>query len=106
MVASQIQERPEKIGDSIMDRMTQFHCFEIWQRRFHDNKVLLAAHKVGEHNKIIFTKDNQMGTDPYYIAGKAVKKYKKVSNGKIMVYAIPVDELQPLELSERSAYDY
>lgn len=83
-----------------MDRMTQFHCFSIWSRRYHDNKVLLAAHKIGDHNKITFTKDPQMGTDPYYISGKTVKKYKKIFNGKIMVYAIPVDELKPLEINQ------
>jgi hypothetical protein len=73
--------------------------FEIWSRRFHDNKVLLAAHKVGVNNKIVFTKDPTLGTEPYYLSGKTIKKYKKESNGKIMVYAVPIEELQLLEIN-------
>lgn len=81
-----------------LPRMTQFHYFEIWSRRYHDNKVLLAAHRVGEHNKIVFTRDPSMGTDPYYISGRDVKKFKKESNGKIQCYAVDVSALEPLEL--------
>lgn len=82
----------------ILSRLTPCNYFEIWSRRFHDNKVLLAAHKVGEHNKIVFTKDKGMGTRAYYISGKQVKSYPKTTNGKISVYEIPVDELEPLEI--------
>jgi hypothetical protein len=77
--------------------MTQFKCFEIWQPRYKDNTVLLACHKVGEHNKVTFTKAKHLGTDPYYVSGKVVKKYKKEDNGKIAVYSVPMDELEPLE---------
>lgn len=82
-------------------KFTQFKYFEIWERRFHDNRVLLAAHKVGEHNKIVFTKDPTMGTEPYYVSGKSVKKYPKEDNGKISVYAVPIKELEPLEIDIR-----
>lgn len=81
-----------------LPRYTQFKYFEVWHPRYHDHKVLLAAHKVGEHNKIVFTKSESMGTDPYYISGAEVKKYPKQSNGSIMCYAVPVDALEPLEL--------
>jgi hypothetical protein len=74
---------------------------EIWQPRYRDKRVLLACHKVGEHNKIIFTKAPSMGTDPYYITGKKVKQFKKESNGTIDVYSVPLSELQPLEYQER-----
>lgn len=69
---------------------------EIWSPRYHDQRVLLAAHKVGEHNKITFTKAPSMGTDPYYISGKNVKKFKKETNGAIAVYSVPLAELEPL----------
>lgn len=82
-------------------KYTQFSCFEIWMPRWHDKKVLLAAHKVGVHNKVTFTKAQSLGTEPYYVSGATVKKYKKEDNGKIMCYAVPIDELQPLELDTK-----
>lgn len=89
----------------ILDKYTQLHYFEIWEPRWKDKVVLLAAHKVGTHNKIKFTKTPSMGTEPYYIDGKTVKKYKKESNGRLMCYAVPLDKLEPLELSENSYLD-
>lgn len=74
----------------------------IWEPRWHDRRVLVAVHKVGEHNKIVFTGNphkntNSMGEDPYYLSGKTIKKFKKESNGTIKVYSVPLDELEPLE---------
>jgi hypothetical protein len=63
--------------------------------------VLLAAHKVGEHNKIVFTKSPALGSQPYYLSAKQIKKYPKETNGKIICYAVPIDELRPLEINER-----
>lgn len=84
-----------------IDKYTPLNYFEIWQPRYYDNKVLLAAHKVGTHNKVVFTKAPSMGTQPYYISGAKVKRYKKEHNGKISVYAVPVDQFEPLEINER-----
>lgn len=86
-----------------LPKYTQFHCFSIWEPRWRDRKVLLAKHKVGDHNKIVFsgnpaTKRNSMGDKPYYVSGTTVKKFKKESNGSIDCYAVPVSELEPLEL--------
>lgn len=80
--------------------------FSIWSRRFHDNRVLLAAHKVGERNKVFFTKDPTLGTNPYFISGKDVKKYPKQPNGKISVYAVPFDEFEKLEYKEGCEHEY
>lgn len=82
-----------------LPKMTQFKFFDIWQPRYHDKKVLLAAHKVGEHNKIVFSKAPSMGTEPYYISGKEAKKHPKESNGRIECYAVPVSAIEPLELT-------
>lgn len=60
--------------------------------------VLLARHKVGEHNKVVFIKARTLGDGPYYVSGAVVKKCKKTSNGSIECYAVPLGELQPLEL--------
>ncbi len=85
-----------------LDRWSQLHYFEIWEPRYYDKTVLLAANKVGTHNKIVFTKATSMGEDPYYVSGKTVKRYKKESNGRLMCYVVPLDKLEPLEISDNS----
>lgn len=85
----------------IIDKFIPLNYFEIRHPRYHDKRVLLAARKVGTHNKVVFTEAPSMGTAPYYISGAKVKKYKKESNGAIMCFAVPLDELEPLEINER-----
>lgn len=77
--------------------------FNILSPRWRDRRVLLAAYKVQENNKILFTgKDGaSMGDQPYYISGKEVKKHKKESNGTISCYSVPLDKLELLQISER-----
>lgn len=89
-----------KIKKVILGKYTPFRYFEILQPRWHDRKVLLAAFKIGAHNKIVFTKAPTMGVEPYYISGAVAKKFKKESNGKIDCYAVPIDELTPLEIEQ------
>lgn len=88
------------------DRWHQFKYFEIFAPRYRDKTVLLAVHKVGQDNKIVFTQAASLGTDPYYISGARAKKFKKETNGKIDCYAVPVSELEPLEFDEKSIHDY
>lgn len=75
--------------------------FDILEPKYSTKQVLLKASKVGEHNKVVFSRAPSMGAEPWYISGKNIKKYKKTSNGVIDTYAVPLDELVPLELSER-----
>lgn len=82
-----------------LPKTTQLQYHEIWRPRYHDRKVLLAKFRVGTHNKIVFTKAPHMGTDPYYISGDKVQKFGIESNGKIECYAIPINELEPLEVA-------
>lgn len=89
-----------------LPKHTQFKFFEIWTPRWHDRKVLLACHKVGEHNKIVFTKAPTLGAEPYYVSGKTIKASKKENNGKIDCYAVDLSLLEPLELEETSSLDY
>lgn len=83
-----------------LHQQTPAQLFTIWQPRYHDKKVLLAKFKVGTHNKVVFTKAPDMGTQPYYISGEKVKSYPAESNGKIQCYAVPIDALEPLETKE------
>lgn len=84
------------------DKYTQMSYFEIWEPRYRDKTVLLAKRKVGTHNKIKFTKAPSMGTNPYYVSGKVVKKGRIESNGRIDCYVVKLDDLEPLEYIENS----
>lgn len=75
--------------------------FTIWEPKYSTKRVLLKADKVRPHNKVVFTKAPSMGTEPYYISGKIVKKYKKEFNGQIFCHSVPLEELKPLTLEER-----
>lgn len=83
----------------------QMGLFEIWHPLYSENRVMLKASRVGEHNKIIFTKAPSMGTEPYYISGKNVKKYKKTTNGTISVYSVPLEELSLLETADHCEHE-
>jgi hypothetical protein len=85
----------------LLSRWTQFKVHSIWAPRWHDKVVLIAKFRVGEHNKIVFTKDKTMGTKPYYVSGAVIKKCKLEDNGEIKCYAVPIDKLEPLELTDK-----
>lgn len=73
---------------------------EIWQPRYKDRKVLLACHKVAAHNKVVFTKAKHLEGQEYYIAGSVANTYPKETNGKIMCFAVPLEELRLIEEGE------
>ena len=75
--------------------------FSIWHPVYSENRVMLKAAKVRDHNKVVFTKAPSMGTEPYYVSGKTIKKYKKTNNGVILCYSVPLEELQQLKYNER-----
>ena len=54
---------------------------------------------------MVFTQAPSLGTEPYYVSGKTIKKHRKEINGRIMCYAVPLDELEPLGLSENSVLE-
>lgn len=80
----------------ILGRLTTAQRFEILQPRWHDRKVLLACHKVGTHNSIVFIQAPTMPGE-YYISGRDAHQCEKVSNGKIWCYAVPLKFLEKLE---------
>lgn len=86
-----------------LDKLTSFNYLEVWQPRWYDRKVLLAKHKVGTHNKIVFTKAPTL-KGAYYLAGTTIKKYKLEHNGTIQCYAVPLDVLEALELTDNSQF--
>ena len=81
-------------------RDTVCQQFDIWQPRWKDRTVLLAAHKVGTHNLVVFTKAPTLPGE-YYISGRDVHMCSKTTNGKIEVYEVPLKFLEPLEREDK-----
>lgn len=84
----------------IVDKMTPMNKISIWEPRYHDNRVLIHPNKVSAHNKIVFTKAPSL-SGTYYLAGRTIRKYNKVSNGSVQCYAVPISELRPLQINEK-----
>lgn len=65
----------------------------IWEPRWHDSVALIATKKIRAHNRIIFTKAKSLAGKEFYISAEKIKKYPKESNGTIMCYVVPMDDL-------------
>ena len=72
---------------------------EIKAPRYHDRTVLIAKHKVGINNEIVFTEAPSL-IETYTISGKEVEKCPVESNGTIDCYAVPLDKLKIKEAME------
>lgn len=80
----------------ILNRLTPVQSLEILQPRWKDRRVLLAKYKVGTHNRVVFTKAPTLAGE-FYISGAKASTYPLETNGKLMCFAVPLDELEPLE---------
>jgi hypothetical protein len=80
----------------VLDRFTPCKLIEIWAPRYKDRKILIAKFKVGTHNEIVFTRAKHL-PDHYYLSGKLIRSCPIETNGTIECYAVPVDELEPIE---------
>lgn len=80
-------------------------CLEIWHPRYHDNRVLIACRKVRDHNIIKFTKAPSV-PGLWYISGKNARKYRKASNGSILCFEVPLEELKPFNWEEHCIHSY
>lgn len=75
-----------------LPRLTPAQNISIISPRYRDKTVLIAKFKVGTHNIVKFTKAPSLPNE-YYLSGSTITKYPLESNGKIAVYAVPIDEL-------------
>ena len=93
----------------VLDKYTSFNTLTIWEPRWRDKRVLLAKHKIGEHNKINITQEHKDGTryfpNDMYISGKEARRYKVESNGVIPCYAVPLDKLKVLSINKHSVHE-
>ena len=80
-----------------ISRLTPCQYFEIFNPRYRDKTVLLACHKVGQHNEIKFIKAKHLKEGSYYVSGDVARNSPQDTNGTISVYAVPLDKLEPLE---------
>jgi hypothetical protein len=81
----------------VLDRTTPANLIEIWAPRYRDKVVLIAKHKVGTHNDIVFTKAPSMGSNHYYLSGEEIRSCATDTNGSIACYAVPMSKLRLLE---------
>jgi hypothetical protein len=96
----------------MIDRLTQLVHFSIIEPRWRDRRVLLSKVKVDQPRnkrkveglKITFTGKYMNGN--YYLSRTVARRCKVETNGVIDVYCVPLDKLEPLELSSRSKYDW
>ena len=72
--------------------------------RYHDKRVLIAAHNVKNDNIIKFTEAKSL-PGVYYLSGKTIRKYKQESNGVIAVYSVPLSEMSTFELAEHCLHE-
>lgn len=86
-------------------RHEQMSYFGIFEPNYGRKTVMLACHKVGRINKVVFLKAPSMGEQPYYVRGEVVKKCSKVSNGSLTCYDLPLEELNPLEYAEHCIHE-
>lgn len=84
----------------LVSRYTPLNVIDIWTPRYHDRKVLIAVYKVKENNKIVFSKAKHLADKVYYMSGRQIRSYPVDTNGKVQCYAVPLDELEPLEYKE------
>jgi hypothetical protein len=79
-----------------LGRFTPCNKIEIWAPRWRDRVVLIAKHKVGVHNEVVFTKSKSL-PNTYYLSGETIRACPTDTNGKLSCYAVPVDKLMILE---------
>lgn len=84
----------------LVSKYTPLNLIDIWTPRYKDRKVLIASYKVKELNKIIFTKAKHLAGHEYIMSGAKIRSYPIDTNGKVQCYAVPLDDLEPLEYKE------
>lgn len=84
----------------LVSKDTPLNLIDIWTPRYKDRAVLIASYKVKERNKIIFTKAKHLEGYEYYMTGNKLRSYPIDTNGKVQCYAVPLDDLEPLEYKE------
>ena len=87
----------------LISKTTPLNLIDIWTPRYKDRVVLIANYKVKENNKIIFTKAKHLEGREYFMKGSKIRQYPLDTNGKISCYAVPLDDLEPLEYKETIA---
>lgn len=83
----------------MIGRDTPVQNIVIFAPRWHDRKVLIAKHKVGNHNVITFTKAPTLPVK-YYLSGAVIRSCPSTTNGSIDCFEVPLANLVPLEYKE------
>lgn len=88
----------------IVGKFEPLTLIEVWSPRYHDKVALLHAGRVRNATtaliKVKFTRAKSMEGDWVISKAKAMS-CKLDSNGSAPMYAVPLTDLQPLEINER-----
>lgn len=68
--------------------MKAFNEIEIWMPRYRDRVALVAVYKVGQWNRITFTKAKHLKDMVFEVEGELIRKYPIDSNGTLPCYAV------------------
>jgi hypothetical protein len=71
---------------------------EIWNPRYHDRMVLVAAYKVGDTNDIVFTKAKHLKGKVFRLNREDFKDCKLTTNGTIQCYEVALDKVLEREV--------
>ena len=82
----------------LISKFTPLNTIKIKAPKYSTRELLVAKYKVKYSNKIIIQEGAYQGE--YYMKGEKIAQYPTGDNGKITVYRIPLDDLEPLEYKE------
>jgi hypothetical protein len=82
----------------IVSKYTLLNIIKIKAPKYSTKELLVAKYKVKHSNKIIIQEGAYQGE--YFMHGSKIAQYPIGTNGKINVFKIPLDDLEPLEYKE------
>lgn len=87
-----------------LGKYEQMTYFDVWSPRYHDKVVLLKAKKIKEAKttwlKVKFSKAPSLSQE-YVISRAKALTFPKDSNGTADMIAVPLNELNVLEIDEK-----
>ena len=82
----------------LVSKYTPIHTIKIREPKYSTREVLVGCFRVRSSNKIIIEKGAYAGE--YFMHGTKLQQYPRGTNGRIDVYKVPLDDLEPLEYKE------
>lgn len=82
----------------LVSKYTALNTIKIKEPKYSTRELLVACYKVRSSNKLIIERGAYQGE--YFMHGTKLSQYPKTTNGRIDVYRVPLDDLEPLEYTQ------